>query len=142
MAVRTAGGVIIPELGPLRRELRAVSKTAPKALQRTNKRVSEMLLPKVRSRYAARYRAGRTQQRGIRAFGTQRAAGLRIGGARYPYLPGQEWGSKRYPQFPPPTDRGYFLWHTVEEQREEILEQYADVLHDELGSIYDGRVVR
>lgn len=120
--------LVIEGLSDFRRDLRRASKDAPKALQKANKAVAERVTPAVQAAYSARYttRSGRGR-RGIRAVATQTSAGIRIGGARVPYLIGQEFGSLRFRQFFPWTGKqGRFLYPTIRGLSSEITDIYWD----------------
>ena len=48
-----------------------------------------------------RHRGGKGSQRGLRIGSRRGQPTVNIGTAKYPYLQGQEWGSKQYKRFPP-----------------------------------------
>lgn len=92
--------VRIEGLDEFRRELKRLGKEATKLLNDTLKRALSPAQRQARREYVARYRSGRTE-RTIKARSSGRATGLAFGGPRYPYAPGQEFGSNRYKQFAP-----------------------------------------
>lgn len=52
---------------------------------------------------------------------------------------GEEWGAKRYPQFPPPVKRGRMLWSTVADSYEESLDEWGDALMDAVDEAAKGK---
>lgn len=139
-------GFAIPGLRQFRNELRKMESSLPKELQRANKAFAERLVPAVRSEYAKHYpkpgrreqrrkRAGRTIDQ-VRARATQTTASIAIGGARYPHMLGQEFGSNRYKQFAPWTgsapggrgSAGRFLFPTIREETPQLLDEYGEVM--------------
>lgn len=138
----------IEGLAEFRRNLRSVSRDAPKAIQRINKRSAEVLTPRVVAAYRQRYRqrTGRGA-RAIRAVATQSRAGIRIGGARAPYLIGQEFGSNRFKQFAPwsgpsPSGRGSagrFLFPTIRSSADELRGIWFREFDREFATPFPGR---
>lgn len=127
--------LVIVGLADFRRDLRKLSRDAPRALSRANKVVAQTVTPRVRVAYGQHFtnRTGGTR-RAIRAVATQTKAGVRIGGKRRPYMLGQEYGSTRFKQFRPWTggggvgggrgSRGRFLWPTIRRMGREITDIY------------------
>lgn len=96
--------ISIEGLPELRRALRRLSRDAQKSLDKELKAAARPIAADAKKRYRKfhpRRRGGKGSQRGIRAGFRGGKPTLTIGSARYPYLQGQEWGAKRYPQFPP-----------------------------------------
>ncbi len=138
--------VAIPGLREFRNELRRAGDGAEKGLQRENKRFAEALVPEVQRAYQSYYprptsrprrrrRGGRTVE-AIRARATQTSASIVIGGARYPHMLGQEFGSEKFRQFAPwtgpsPSGRGSagrFLFPTMRERVPDHIERYGDAV--------------
>lgn len=122
--------VIVEGLDELRRDLRRASKEAPKLIQRANKTVAEGVALEARSKYIARYRAGRASG-SIRPLASQSRSQVAIGRPRLPYVLGQNFGSHQGPrkkQFPPVRKPDYFLYATVDARREQTRREYFDVL--------------
>ena len=143
----TAFKLAIGGLKDFRNDLKALSRNAPKVLQRANKQVAEAVAPSVRAAYARQYRqrTGRSAK-GIRAVATQTKAGVRIGGARRPYMLGQEFGSRRFKQFRPYVvsrrgrgGRGYFLYPTIRKMGREIVDIYWAAMDREFRKTYPER---
>lgn len=75
--------------------------------------------------------------RSIRAGGGQGYGRITIGGARAPHMPGQEFGSDRYPQFRPWTgpapgggrgSRGRFLYPTIRSEYPDLKAEHMEAL--------------
>lgn len=106
------------------RALRRVDRELPKMLRKEANAAAEGIVRDARRRYALRYtsRSGRTVNR-IRARSTQTKARVVFGGARYPWAPGQEFGSNRVRQFSPWSgparsgsgSQGHFLYPAARE---------------------------
>lgn len=151
-------GFAIPGLRQFRNELRKMEGALPKELQRANKEFATRLVPAVRSEYAKHYpkpgrqrrsrrqRAGRTIDQ-VRARATQTTASIAIGGARYPHMLGQEFGSNRYKQFAPWTgtapggrgSAGRFLFPTIREETPQLLDEYGEVISSVAASAFPQR---
>lgn len=128
----TAYKLVVVGLADFRRDLRKLSRDAPRALRRANKVVAQTVAPRVRVAYGQHYtqRTGRTR-RAIRAVATQTKAGVRIGGKRRPYMVGQEFGSKKFKQVPAYVvarggrgARGTFLYPAIRKMGPEITDIY------------------
>lgn len=84
----------------------------------------------------------------ILPFATGNRAGISIGGARAPYMIGQEFGSNRYRQFFPWTGPapagvgsfGRFLYPQLREDRDELIQGLADRLFDIVAVAFPDRV--
>lgn len=119
-------GVAIEGLTEFRRALKSVSDDLPKMLQAELKQAAESAADRARRRYAQQFGAGSGRRKTvttsasgkrstrtrkgtagtIRATATQTGASVAFGGARFPWVAGQEFGSNRYRQFFPYTGRG------------------------------------
>lgn len=107
-------GVKVEGLPEFRRALRKLGKELPKELKQIMKAAAERGVSRARRLYEGQYplqhstrrSTGRTASKGIRVASSQTGAGIRFGGARYPYLLGQEFGSNKWPQFRPWTGPG------------------------------------
>ena len=70
-------------------------------------------------------RRARGSQRAIRAGSVRSQPAVFLNGDKYPWMPGQEWGSNRYPFFPARRpaasgrgSEGYFWWPAIEDGRD------------------------
>lgn len=127
-------------IGPLLRGLRRIDTDLPKQLQRAQKKHAERIVPVVRAAYVAKYqrRSGRGEA-SIRAVATQKAGGVRGGGARALYIPGQEWGSNRKKQFAPRAPEGRFIRPTVMRLMPRLRQLQLEALDDVLAQAYPRR---
>lgn len=107
--------VRVEGISELIRALRAVDRQLPREMTKANRAFAQSLVPSVQRAYSAKYT--RREGRGvgsIRAVATQKTGGIRAGGARAPYMPGQEWGSNKYRRFAPSTGgEGRFMRPTI-----------------------------
>jgi hypothetical protein len=137
----------IKGLNALVKELRAASKTAPRAVTRANKRAAEFIAGRARARAAALGGVAGHVAPTIKAGGTAKVSKVTGGGAGRgePFF-GAEFGALRYHQFKPwrgnqwapdaENGVGYFLHPVVRESREEFVKIYADTLEEELGGLF------
>ena len=112
--------VSVEGLADLRRDVRAFDKKLGYKLDNQLKKAAAPIRDQARRNYYEFYtrRRGRSPIGGITAVVTGGFVGLRLGGARYPYLLGQEWGSDRHPQFfraADATTDGVFFWRAVQD---------------------------
>ena len=117
-------------LAQFRRDLRSLDRKYRAGLDRELKRAAQPIARAARAAYRRihpRRAGGKGSQRGIRAAGG--AAGVRVvlGGSRYPYLLGQEWGG-RQPQFPAPARGGYFFWPAIRDGADDVAESVQVVI--------------
>lgn len=98
-------GVAVEGLAAYRRALKSIAVQLPKDLQKQLKAVAETAAARARSNYQRRFQSSRRTRKGtadtIRALATQTGASVAFGGARYPWVPGQEFGSDKFKQFAP-----------------------------------------
>ena len=129
--------VDIQGLGQFRRDLRAMGPEFRKGLDNELRKTVKPIADEAKKRYRRIYskrRGGKGTQRGIRHSAGGGRVRVIIGSARYPYLLGQEWGSDRFPQFPPatqrkpPHERGYFFWPSVVAGREDLTKRIEAVV--------------
>lgn len=112
--------------------LRALDRSLPRELTRFHKDFARTLVPRVQAEYRAHYpKAGSRRRRSkntvaqIRAVANQRSGGIRIGGARYKFMPGQEFGSDRVRQFAPRAPGGRFLYPTIRAAMPDLRRRYV-----------------
>lgn len=133
--------VFVAGLKELRNALKQIEPGLQREMQRENKAFAARIVPKVQAAYSAYYPKAETKRKSrrrkntvsqIRATATQTSSGIRIGGARYPHMIGQEFGSYKFKQFAPWTgpgpggrgSRGRFLYPTVRAEVPNILKRY------------------
>ena len=115
-------------LDEFRKAMRELGPEYSKELGQLNKRAAETVASTAQRNYEALHpsRTGR-HRAGIRAMAAAKRAQVAIGGARAPGLVGQEFGSKRFPQFPP-AGKGNFLYPAIWEERPKLEERYLELL--------------
>lgn len=122
------------------REFRAALKEAgtgwPKALGQANKQAAQIIADDASHRAESLGSTARHVASSIKAAATQQAS-VTLGGDQWPMALGAEFGSRRYPQFPPwrgnqwtdgegpPGGEGYFLMPAVRENKEAFMEAYG-----------------
>lgn len=144
--------IYIAGLRELRNELKRIEPGLQREMQRENKAFAARVVPRVQAAYNAIYpkptsqkkRAGGGRRKGtvsqIRAVATQTSSGIRIGGARYRYMMGQEFGSNKYPQFRPWTgpgpggrgSQGRFLYPTIRGEMPNVVKRYQSEVIDKV----------
>lgn len=120
--------VKVDGLADFQRELRKMDAALPKELRQTNLRIAQKVADKARTRMSGRPGSGRKAAPSIVARAQQRSGAVKIGGARFPFALGNEFGSRRFRQFPPPNRDGYAVFPTIKESRQEIEKDYLDAL--------------
>ena len=108
----------IKGLDYLRRDLRKLGKEYRSAFDKELKGAVAPIVRDAKLRYRKVYprrRGGKGSQRGLRGSASGGNPRVILGGNRYRWVLGQEWGSNKYPQFPPPATGGTFFWPSVVE---------------------------
>lgn len=126
-------GVTITGIDEMRKDMGRLGKEYRRSLDKELRGVAQPITRDAKARYKRRHgratsralgrrrRRGRSKGsvRGVRATIRRGRPAIVLNGDRYPWLPGQEWGSNRYPQFPrktqhlAPHKRGYFYWPAI-----------------------------
>ena len=118
-------------------ELRAVDKAWPRELRAANKTAAEVVAESTRQSFSSRPGVTPKVAPSVRALAQQRNASVKIGGARFPYALGAEFGGGKYgpgnptaagghtTQFPPFKKSGYSLYPSIAATREEVVDAYA-----------------
>lgn len=106
----------------LRKDLRGISKEAPKELAAEFKKIAAKLVPIIRARMPRR--TGRAA-RNVRPRNSQRGVEISLGSSRVPYTPWLDFGgsTKRWPNGEisrPFVKKGRYAVPTVEDNRDEI----------------------
>jgi len=120
-------------LGKLRSDLRKMGTEYRSALDKNLKAAAAPIVADAKRRYRQehpRQRGGKGSQRGIRAAAGGGRVRVVLGGSRYPYLLGQEWGSSRYPQFPKHSRQGHFFWPAIRTGADRVTGDIQKALDD------------
>lgn len=116
----SVGAIKIEGLRDFQAALRAADRNLPKELGAANKEIAEIVAREARRR--APEKTGRLKK-SIRGLKVQRSAVVRMGGARVPYAPIQEFG---WPA------RGIasqaFLYPAIASTRAEVIEAYGEMI--------------
>lgn len=131
-------------LADFQRELRKIEAEAPKAMRLAfREEVAEPVAKRARAMAEGQGGAAGKTAPSIKADAEQRRAKIAMGGAKYPYAFGAEFGSYAYKQFPIWTGNrftgggtGYFLHPAVREARDEIEKTMGDVIERLMGEAF------
>lgn len=127
-------GVRVHGLNELNRTLRSMGPEFQKELKQANKSVAEFVAADARSAALSVGGVAAKTAPSVRASGTNTRAGVSIGGSKYPFAGGAEFGSVRYKQFAPwrgnSSEAGYFLYPSIRQDSDRILTEYTAALDD------------
>jgi hypothetical protein len=115
-------------LRDLQRELRALDKTMPRELRKANIEAAEVVAQATRQSFSSRPGVAPKVAASVKALGQQRNASVRIGGPKYPYAMGSNFGSIRFKQFPAVKHPDYSLYTSIRSERKEVLDTYDEAL--------------
>lgn len=139
----TAPPVHIEGIIPLQKELRAANKAYPRLLRIANKEAAEIIAGEARAEAGGQGGVARKSAPSIKAMAQQRNASVKIGGQKYPFALGAEFGAIVYKQFKPwrgnqhsmPSDisfdehtTGYFLYPAIRAKRGKVMDVYGELL--------------
>lgn len=129
------GKIEVVGLREFRLSLKAMSDDLPKDLRQVNKDAAETVAADARNRASSQGGALGKAAPSIKAGATQRGGYVKIGGDRYPFALGGEFGSVQFKQFRPwrgsGDDAGYALYPAKRAKTPHIVERYGDLI-DEL----------
>lgn len=128
-------------LRDLQKELRAIDKDFPKELRLANKEAAQVVADATRASFASRGGVAPKVAASVKALAQQRNASVKIGGARFPYALGSEFGGRARrttQQFPPFQKGGYSLFPTVKDKREEVIKVYDEAIDRLLARAFPG----
>lgn len=115
-------------LRDLQRELRALDRTLPRELRKANLEAAEAVADATRASFASRPGVAPKVAASVKALAQQRNASVRIGGAKYPYALGSNFGSHRFKQFPPPVSPDHSLYKSIRAKRDKIKDTHLDAI--------------
>jgi hypothetical protein len=110
------------------RELRRLDKAWGKELRTASKDAADIAADATRSSFASRGGVAPKVAASVKVLAQQRGASIRIGGDRYPYAMGSNFGSKRYAQFPPVASPDYSLYKSIRAKRPEVVDAFGDAI--------------
>lgn len=121
-AVRVEG------LAAFQKALKALDENLPRELTKANKEAAEFVADRARTRAQALGGVAAKSAPSLKAAAEQRRSKINLGGARYPFALGAEFGGQRRPttqQFPPWTGKtGRFLYPTIRDTEQEFMDVY------------------
>lgn len=119
-----------PPLKDLQRDLRRVNSQLPKELRLVNLAAANLIAEGTQASFSGRGGVAPKVAASVRAMAQQRSAQVRIGGNKYPFALGSEFGSVRFKQFGAwrgsGADAGYSLYETVRRRQAAVVALYAD----------------
>lgn len=138
-----SSGINVVGLKELQRELKHLDAEWPKELRAANKEAAEMVARRTRSSFARGPGVSPKVVPSIRALAQQRSAAVKIGGQRFPFALGAEFGGGKYrkgrptpaggytTQFRPHRGKkGYHLYPTLRASTDEVVDIYGDLVDD------------
>lgn len=134
-----AGGVRVTGLKELRSELKKADAGFPKQLQKANKKVAELVAEGTRAAFSSMGGSAPKVAPKVKALAQQTRAQVRVGGGAgvgAEVAMGNLWGSRRFPQFPPPKPGGYALFPTISDKDNEIVDVYGDLIEELLSKAF------
>ena len=133
-------GIKVQGLKQFRRELKALedNELYVKQLKEVHNRIAKIVLEEARAQASTALE--RKAAGGLTAGKTVGGAVIHMGGAKYPFAGGAEFGAIKYPQFKPWrgnqytvtwTDdqignAGYFVFPAIAKKRDQVIEIYMD----------------
>lgn len=128
------GTVGVEGLGELSRALKELGPEFPKEMRKVNKTTAEKVAQHARSNALALGGVAAKAAPSVKASAGVKSAGVALGGQRYPFAAGAEFGSVRFKQFPiwrgNGSDAGYFLYPAIREDADQIHADYMQALDD------------
>ena len=131
-------GIKVEGLNEFRRELKKLEENLTPELKQINYELATQVTSWAQTKAAAvSPQASKAAKEGLKASRTAARAQVILGSNRAPYALGAEFGALRWKQFQRwrgnATGAGYFLWPSIRDHREEIMDIYGEAL-DKLAS--------
>lgn len=134
MAKDSSVAIDVVGLKDFQRELRQMDKAWAKELRVANKKAAEPIAKDTRSSFASRPGVAPKVAASVKVLAEQRSASIKIGGDKYPYAMGSEFGSIQFKQFPPHrgsgSEAGYSLYPSIRSNRENVINVYGDLIDE------------
>jgi len=127
-----------PPLADFRRQLKAAGKEFQKELQKANKTIATLMRGKVQDSYNATHRSKRAVNQ-IRPRAAQTWAGIAMGGAKAPFMMGQNFGAnpnsrdslgRRMTRFPERAEPDYHIYAQLGKNKDEILNEHTKAVEE------------
>lgn len=131
----TDQGVRVEGLNELNRALRQMGgPELQKELKEAGKTVAEKVASDARTNAMSLGGVAAKVAPSIKASARNTGAGVRFGGAKYPFAGGAEFGSLQFKQFKPwrgnTSDAGYFLYPSIRSNSDTIADEYLSAVED------------
>jgi hypothetical protein len=133
-------------LRDFQRELRSLDKTFPREMRVANKKAAEPIADDTRASFSSRGGVAPKVAPSVKVKAQQREASISIGGDKYPYAMGAEFGGGLHgagnptsgggytTQFPPHRGNGagagYSLYPSIRKNKEKVVNIYGDLIDD------------
>ena len=131
-------GIRVPELRDFRADLRRFGGEMYKGVKDANIEISTKVALLSKTAATSLGSVAAKSAPSLRPIKQLTSAGVRLGGARYPFALGAEFGALQYPQFKPwkgnGPDAGYFLYPTIRGMQNEIRDTYLDLVVDKVAA--------
>lgn len=125
-------GINVEGLPELSRALKSIDPGLQKELRATNRQVAQDVTAAAKGRALSLGSVAAKTAGSLRATAGATSAGVGMGGSGYEFAGGAEFGSLKYKQFQPwrgnDSDAGYFLYPTIRDKADEIVETYDDAM--------------
>lgn len=134
-------GIKVVGLKEFQKELRAIDKDLPKQLRLANKEGADVVAEAAKESFASRGGVAPKVAPSIRSAAEQRRASVKMGGKKYPFAGGAEFGGGKYgkgnpkppgggytTQFEPFRKTGYSMFPAIRDKRDEVIEVYGKAL--------------
>ena len=133
-----AGSTAIVGADEFARKLKKMDSELYKQFGDANRQIAKTVVGTVRSDATSYSRQAAKAARSARATSARNGVSIALGGARWPYALGAEYGSLKYPQFPPwrgnqwtpehwgegNSTAGYWFHPALDQSREYVLDSY------------------
>lgn len=134
----TVGPVEVHGLKEFNKALKEADKKYSKELRAANVAASRRVVTRAKAIAAMRGGVAAKAATSLRALASVKGAQIKLGGDRYPYALGAEFGSLQFRQFPTwrgnqwvawgTSGVGYFLHPAIRDQYDEIVEEYGEAI--------------
>lgn len=132
MPTDRSGSVRVVGLADFQRELKAADAKLPRELAAANRAAAEMVAAKARRKASGQGSVAAKSGPSIKAAGEQRRSKITLGGPKFPFALGAEFGGQGRPttqQFKPFNGgEGYFLYPTIRDTRDEFIDVYGTLI--------------
>lgn len=117
-------------LKDFQRALKDAGGDFPKELRLASKEAAKVVATGTRQSFLSRAGVAPKVAASVKVLASQRGAAVRIGGNKFPYALGSNFGSVRFRRFPMFAGHGsdYSLYKTIKAKRDEVIEVYGEAV--------------